>query len=162
MAVVEFENPVSGAVFVRFAGPLVPVWLVGAVLVLFLDGSAPGSAPLATPALGLLLIVYSLLVAGLVSVLYFREARRSPARVTLGVEGVTGQFRGPAIRDRQFDYARIVRVEAPGYFPARVEARSEGGLTVDWMNLTAENALRLREAWTAWKERVDGSPAPTA
>ena len=157
MTVVEFDNPVSGGVFLRFAGPLVPVWLVGAALVLFLDQSPVGSAPLTTPALGFLLLVYSVLVASLVSALFFRESRRSPARIELGFEGITGRFRGTPLRDRHIDYARIVRVEPPGYFPARVEARSEGGSHIDWMNLTAENALRLTEAWDAWRERTDRS-----
>ena len=149
----EFDNPVTSAIFLRFAGPLIPVWLGGAVLVLVLDQYSVGGGPLSTPDLGLLLVLYSLMVGGLVSLLFYREWSRSPVRVELSYEGVQGRFRGSATRDQTFDYARILRVSPPGYFTARVEARSEGGASVDWMNLTSENALRLAEAWGAWRER---------
>ena len=159
---VEFDNPVSGAVFLRFVGPLVPVWLGGAALVLALDQSPVGGPPLATADLGGLLLIYSVLVAGLVSALFFRESRRSPARLELSVEGVAGRFGRAGGHVRTFAYERILRVQRPGYFTARVEARSEGGSQVDWMNLTAENALRIREAWGAWCQRraaADGGAA---
>ncbi|HYK92798.1 MAG TPA: hypothetical protein VEY07_01990 [Thermoplasmata archaeon] len=154
---VEFDNPVSGAVFLRFAGPLIPVWLVGAVLVLLLDRFAVGGSPLSSSDLGLLLAVYSVLVAGLVSTLYYREWRRSPSRVLLSYDGMSGKFLGTPPRETRFDYGRILRIQRPGYFTARVEARSEGGQVVEWLNLTAENALRITEAWGAWRERDAGA-----
>ena len=158
---VEFENPVSGAVFLRLAGPLIPVWLGGATLVLILDRYSVGGSSLSASGLGVLLLVYSVMVAVLVSALYYREWSRSPNRVELSVEGVSGKFPGRAERPTQFDYARILRIQRPGYFTARVEARSEGGAAVEWMNLTSENALRLAEAWGAWRERgVDLAASP--
>lgn len=153
---VEFENPVSGAVFLRFAGPLIPVWLVGAVFVLVLDRFSVGGGQLPAIDLGLLLAIYSIMVAGLVSALFYREWRRSPTRVELSFEGVTGRFPSHRSPEGRFDYPRIVRIQRPGYFTARVEARTEGGSSVEWMNLTRENALRVAEAWDAWRERAKG------
>lgn len=157
---VEFDNPVARAVFLRFVGPLVPVWLVGATLVIVLDRYSLGGPTLSDPGLGLLLAVYSLLVAGLVSGLYVNEYRRSPGRIALTVDAITGEFAGRSRPPVEFTYGSILRILPPSYFPARVEARSSSG-PVAWMNLTEENALRLTEAWGAWRERSERT-APAA
>lgn len=159
---VEFDNPVARSLFLRFLGPLVPVWLVGATLVIVLDRFSLGGPALTDPGLGLLLAVYSLLVAGLVSGLYFNEYRRSPGRIALSVDAVTGEFIGRARRPVEFTYGSILRILPTAYFPARVEARSATG-PIAWMNLTEENARRLAEAWGAWRERAERTaPAPAA
>ncbi len=145
--------------FLRFVGPLFPVWMVGAALILFLDRLSVEGAPLGSTQLGLLLVVYSVLMGGLVSLLYYHEWAHSPGRVELSVDGIAGHFEGAPRRDRLFDYARILRILPPGYFSSRVEARSEGGIRVDWLNLTEENALRLAEAWAAWRERAVATSA---
>jgi hypothetical protein len=149
---VDFENPVARAIFLRFVGPLFPVWLFGAVFVFVLDRYSIAGPSLSDPDLGVLLVVYSLLVAALVSVLYFAEWSRSPTVISLSVDGVSGQIGTRHARSIDFPYASILRIHPAGYFTARVVARSERG-AVRWMNLTAENALRLTEAWGAWCER---------
>lgn len=150
---VEFDNPVARSVFLRFVGPLVPVWLVGATLVIVLDRFSLGGPTLSDRDLGLLLAIYSLLVAGLVSALYYHEYRRSPGRIALTVDAVSGEFPGRPRPAVEFTYGSILRILPPSYFPARVEARSGAG-TIAWMNLTEENALRVAEAWGAWHERA--------
>ncbi len=150
---VEFENPVGQKVFLRFVGPLFPVWMVGAALILFLDRLSVEGHPLGPLDLAVLLVVYSLLMGGLVSLLYYHEWGHSPSRMELSSAGVAGHFEGSQRRDREFDYERILRILPEGYFTPRVEARSIGGTSIDWMNLTEENALRLAEAWAAWRER---------
>ena len=153
---VEFDNPVARSVFLRFVGPLVPVWLVGATLVIVLDRFSLGGPSLTDRDLGLLLGLYSIFVAALVSVLYYHEYRRSPSRIALSVDAVSGEFGGAARPAMEFTYGSILRILPPSFFPARVEARSVTG-AVAWMNLTAENALRLAEAWGAWAERSTAS-----
>ncbi len=150
---VEFDNPVSRAIFVRFVGPLVPVWLAGAALMFLLNRLTVEGPPLTAPATGLLLGIYSILVAALVSLLYYREWGHSPVRLELSVDGVSGRFLRSRRPEVSFSYGRILRIQPPGYFVPRVEARSEGGGSVEWINLTEENALRLAEAWGAWRER---------
>ncbi|MCI4337165.1 MAG: hypothetical protein L3K17_08275 [Thermoplasmata archaeon] len=156
---VEFDNHVTRSIFLRFVGPLFPVWLFGAVFVILLDRLSLGGPSLNDRDLGLLLGIYSILVSGLVSVLYYAEWRRSPTRVTLSFEGVSGQVGGGTRPPIIFPYNSIVRVHPPGFFTARVEAKPEGR-PIDWMNLTPENALRLAEAWSAWRERQLGN-SPT-
>lgn len=153
---VEFDNPVARSVFLRFVGPLVPVWLVGATLVILLDRFSLGGPSLSDRDLGLLLVVYSLLVAGLVSALYYHEYRRSPDRIVLGVDAIAGAFGGRGRPGLEITYGSILRILPSRYFPARVEARSPVG-PIAWMNLTDDNALRLTEAWGAWRERAEGS-----
>ena len=154
---VQFDNPVAKPVFLRFVGPIIPVWLVGTVLVLFLDRFAVTGASLPLRDLGLLLAVYSVMVAGLVSALYYREWRRSPPLLALSVDGVEGRFPPDIGRSIRFGYAGIVDVRPPGYFTARVEGTPEGRPTVDWLNLTDENARRVVEAWGAWRQREAGA-----
>lgn len=150
---VEFDNPVAQSVFLRFLGPLVPVWLVGATLVIVLDRFSLGGPSLSDRDLGLLLAVYSVFVAALVSALYYHEYRRSPRRIALTVDAVSGEFGAGARPAVEFTYGSILRIIPPSYFPARVEARSVTG-GIAWMNLTEQNALRLAEAWGAWSERT--------
>ena len=156
---VELPNPVARAVFLRHVGPLFPVWLFGVVLVVVLDrfsGSAPG---LTDGGLGLLLLVYSVLVGGLASALYYREWSRSPPLLELSPDGVRGWFAERPQAGTSFAYSEILRVQPAGYFSARVEAGPGAGRSVGWMNLTEENAARLREAWAAWREREIASRA---
>ena len=155
---VEVDNPVARSVFLRFLGPLVPVWLVGATLVVVLDRFSLGGPSLTDRDLGLLLAVYSVFVAALVSVLYYHEYRRSPRRIALSVDAVSGEFAGGTRPAVEFPYASILRILPPSYFPARVEARSVAG-AVAWLNLTEENALRLAEAGGAGSERTPGAAA---
>jgi hypothetical protein len=152
--VVEFENPIARAVFLRFVAPLVPVWLFGVVLVFALDRYSVGGSGLGTSGIGLLLALYSVLVAALVSLLYYREWHRSPLSIVLTPDGITGRSPRGAERTDSFGYPDIVGIHGTGFFPARVEARPTGGHgSVEWFNLTEENAARLSEAWGAWQER---------
>lgn len=151
---VEFENPIAQAVFLRFIAPLVPVWLFGVVLVFVLDRYSVGGSSLGTSGLGLLLAVYSVLVGGLVSLLYYREWDRSPPVIVLTPDGITGRSPKGPVHGSSFAYPDIVGILGTGFFPARVEARRSGVRgRVDWFNLTEENAARLSEAWGAWQER---------
>ena len=151
---VEFPNPVHPAVFRTAAIPLVPAWLAGIVLVFALADVNGAASTVSGTDLVVLLAVYSLVVGLLAAVLYAREYRRSPGTVELGFDRVRGIVPGRRPTALEFEYAEILRVQDPGYFPGRLEGFLPGRRTVTWMNLTGENALRVREAWTAWTERA--------
>jgi hypothetical protein len=151
--VVEFPNPIARTVFLRQVGPLFPVWLFGVVLIITLDRFSGVNAGLPNTDLGVLLLVYSVFVGGLASLLYYREWRRSPSVLQLSVDGLRGWFAERPQTGLAFAYGEILRVHPAGYFAARVEARPETHRSVDWINLTNENAARVLEAWGAWQER---------
>jgi|GEM_PF-4003906 len=150
---VAFDNPIATRVFWRFAGPLVPLWMAGAAFVVLLERTSGAGPTLSGMDLAVLLAVYSLLVAAMVAALYTYEYRRSPAIIELGYDGITGRFARSSPPPVAVEYAEIRNVVQGGFFPPRVEALSPGGGQIVWLNLTDENAARLVEAWTAWRER---------
>lgn len=156
---VDSPNPALRSVLLRTLGPLVPVWLFGLVLAFSLDRLGLTGGPVPIPNIELFLLVDSALVVALMVFLASFQYRSTPRTVRVDVDGVVGwvpRAGGPREHDRQrlaFPYASLRAVVQGSLFGYRVEARTEGSASVDWLNLTAANAALVAAAWDAWRQR---------